>query len=471
MANINMQQQSQLGPRVLIKTAVFCYRLVGGEHLWIPRAISSIMWVIGGLFLYLIVKKLFTPNAALVSTIFYLFAPFGIIASRSFQPDPMMVSLVVISIYTMLRYYDRPSLHRLVVAAIIAALPTIIKPPFGLVIFGAFVAMQIQTHGILRSIIKLDTYIYPVLTVLPGFIFYVVIMQVFKKSPAHGFYPHMLSKLYFWRGWVIMIAQTAGLIPFACAVAGIGAFRKKPASSLLAGMLAGNFVIGLMFPYQIHTHNYFELNLIPVAALALGPLALILVNRTIKLLKLFWLRLLVTAVVLTVAIIGVFLGISSEQSRSVNTALKNKISYACKFIWLNPGYTKCLYSDFSDTVATAEKIGELVNHSTKIFFLSSRYGLALKYHGEISGRAWPMYGGSFASKKIHNNDNLKPITNIENCFQKMCNDGKFIPEYFVLTDLDSHEFRLQVDLRKYLENKYPVLAKTDKYLIYDLRGR
>jgi len=82
-------------PEILENIAVFFYHLTGKEQLWIPRMFSALFWLVGGIFVYLLARDLVSTDGALLSLAFYLFAPYGIFASRSFQPDPLMVMLIV----------------------------------------------------------------------------------------------------------------------------------------------------------------------------------------------------------------------------------------------------------------------------------------------------------------------------------------------------------------------------------------
>ena len=82
-------------PEIIEHIAVFFYRLTGKEQLWIPRMVSALFWLVGGIFVYLLARDLVSTDGALLSLAFYLFAPYGIFASRSFQPDPLMVMLIV----------------------------------------------------------------------------------------------------------------------------------------------------------------------------------------------------------------------------------------------------------------------------------------------------------------------------------------------------------------------------------------
>ena len=75
------------------------YKLHGGENTAIPRLMSIVYWMIAGFLLYLLTKKLVSPDGAFVATLIFLFFPYGIRASRSFQPDPLMIMFFVASIY------------------------------------------------------------------------------------------------------------------------------------------------------------------------------------------------------------------------------------------------------------------------------------------------------------------------------------------------------------------------------------
>ena len=87
--------RASIEPEVMERLVAFTYRYTG-EQYWVARAYSSVFWVIGGVFLFLLARKLTSTDGALAATAFYLFLPYAIIASRSFQPDPLMVTLIII---------------------------------------------------------------------------------------------------------------------------------------------------------------------------------------------------------------------------------------------------------------------------------------------------------------------------------------------------------------------------------------
>ncbi len=56
---------------------------------------SSLFWLIGGIFLFLLACDFVSFDGAFVSTAYYLLFPYAILGSRSFQPDPLMIMLIV----------------------------------------------------------------------------------------------------------------------------------------------------------------------------------------------------------------------------------------------------------------------------------------------------------------------------------------------------------------------------------------
>jgi 4-amino-4-deoxy-L-arabinose transferase-like glycosyltransferase len=107
------------------------------------RLLSSIFWLIGAIFLYGIVKRLISIDAAVFSITYYLFVPLGVIVSLSFLPDPMMIMMFLLSLLTILRFYEQPSNSRLVISAIFSGLAILVKPFCLFTIFGAFISLAI----------------------------------------------------------------------------------------------------------------------------------------------------------------------------------------------------------------------------------------------------------------------------------------------------------------------------------------
>ncbi len=434
VASINKQQQGVLEPPIMEYVAFFAYRVVGGEHLWIPRVLSSVFWLIGGVFLYFIARRIVSTDAALFSAAFYLFLPFGVSASRSFQPDPMMVMMFLFSIFTIVRYYDRPSMRRLAIAATISALAILIKPVCLFAILGAFVSLAICTQGLRRAVINRDFLIFVAVSLLPGAIYNMYglfIAGSLEPIARYVFDPHLLLYRSFWAGLLDMISSVVGYAALVAALLGVLMFRQGLPRGLLIGLWVGYSIFGLVFTYYIHTHAYYHLQLIPIVALSLGTIFALLIGRLGQICKRWHWRVAIYGILLLALLIAV----RHAPSRVIPPA-------------------------FEDTVRIAQEIGESVGHSTKTILLTPAQGYELRYHGELAGGFWPITFVLYSQRLVG-----IPQLTVEERFNDLYLE--YSPEYFIVTDFQ--ELEEQADLKSFLTGKFPIAVQSDDYLIFDLR--
>src|SRR5215217_5805135 len=224
-------------PPILELLASCTYVIIGGEHLWIPRLMSAVFWTIGGVFLYLIARKMVSPTASLLAVAFYLLDPAVVLPSRAFMPDPLMIMLLVMSVYFIVCYHEQHSAGRLMVAGVVSSLALFVKPGICLFqIYGAFFALMVYRRGLLGSLRSLHVYLFAVLTLIPMAIYY----ALFLRGVAGGrIEPELLLSLSFWRGWLWQIEYMAGYVAFTGALLGVLILRPGLPRALLAGLWAG----------------------------------------------------------------------------------------------------------------------------------------------------------------------------------------------------------------------------------------
>ena len=468
VAEINMKRMGLLlEPRILEHLAVYGYRILGGEHLWIPRVLSSIFWLVGGIFLYLIARRIGPPEAALFSTAFYLFLPFSISASRSFQPDPLMVMMLICSIFTILQYYDQPSRLRLVLAAVTASLAILVKPYSLFLIYCMFISISIYRHGFKKAIINLNFLIFSLLSFLPTVTYYImkILSNVgfLNEQAQASLLPHLLLKPYFWMDWLYLIGQAIGYLAFAGAIIGLLTIKQGFSKAVLLGLWVGYFIFGLFFTLHIHTHNYYQLPFIPVVALSLGPVGVWLINFLYKRWKI---------ALLTVLALAVAAGIILTQMDLKNFISKNKkdLKIIANIISINPQFKSFIAGDFEREVQMAREIGEIVGHSTNTVLLTPHFGRAIAYEGELSGLPWPT-SSSLRERRERGLRELQKDELFNSKYFTIRTHGKYIkytPDFFIITALE--EFEKQKDLKGFLNSNFPIIAKNDDYLIFDLSG-
>ncbi|MHC5060298.1 MAG: ArnT family glycosyltransferase [Planctomycetota bacterium] len=437
------------------------WRIAGGEYLWLPRIISCVYWLIGGIFLYLIACRLISPGAAFFSILFYLFWPYNLFIARSIQPEAMLVMLYLCSVFLMLHYYDRPTITRLVPAAMAAGCAILIKPYIIFPVYAAFISLGIFKQGLAGFVRNPKSILFVFISLLAGGLYYGHSFLASENLGRRGqmqFVPSLYLTGRFWMGWLTMIGQTTGIVAFIAAIIGTFLCQKRFTRVFLSGLWAGYIIFGLLFNYAIHTHDYYQVPMIPIAALGLGPVCVVLKNQLCRL-SAVWRYSLGVIGILILAVLGsMALKIRPDQFLNMNPQLKDKLETVCNFIGVNPHLVKRINSDYSDEVKVAAEIGEIINHSAKTFLLADREIRALMYYAQICGVGLP------SSKLLELNKLLGRSQNAVRNFQ-----GRYkrhAPEYLVVTDLE--DFASQEQLKVFILATFGLVAETDKYLIFDL---
>jgi hypothetical protein len=432
VAHSSQQKQRILEPPILEFIVSIGYRLLGGERFWLPKVLSSLFWLIGGSFLYLIGKRVADADTALFGTAFYLFLPFAVVASRSFQPDPLMVTLMLASVFAILCYYDSPSNSRLAVAAAVSALAFVVKPGSVFAVFGAFMAAAISTRGIRRAVINERFLAFIAVMLLPTMIIYIynTVTGRFPVSEAEKtLLPQLWFSPFFWRNWINNIGLTLGFIPFIGGLLGILCFREGLPRSLVIGLWTGYVCFALVLNYNLATHDYYQLQLIPIVGLSIGPLMALTMSHLEQIRpQLHW-----RIAAWSALLLALVLSIAVARSSLVNGDAEHK-------------------------VRIQREIGELVNHSTKTVFLSSDYGVPLEYEGLLSGSSWPLQWDLEWERLA----GLKSPTAQERFNTWYAKDS---PNYFIVEDL--REFERQPDLKQFL-SKFPNVSQRNDYLVFKL---
>ena len=261
-----------------------------------------------------------------------------------------------------------------------------------------------------------------------------------------------------------MIALVVGYIALACALLGFFLIRDKLSKSLLAGLWIGYFIYGLSAPYQIHTHDYYHIPIIPIVALSIGPVSCLLINRLVVLLS-SWKRLGLLGMLCLVIVIGLWTGIGKINLRDH----KEEAKTIGAIIGVYPQFYKFISDDFEKEVRIAKEIGEITGHSANTIFLTSDFGRSLAYHGELSGLPWPnSVSLQERGERGLNIPRKEELFNVR--YLTVRTHGKYIrytPDFFIITAFD--ELEKQKDLKDFLNLNFPILARSDDYLVLDLR--
>jgi 4-amino-4-deoxy-L-arabinose transferase-like glycosyltransferase len=456
IARINHQHQELLEPQVLPFLSSLAYRMTGGERLWIPRVISILCWLAGGILVLAIARQFWGMGPALAALAVYLLLPYGVLASRVIQPDPMMVMLMLVGLYLVLRYHEAPSRARLLQAAAVSAVALLVKPVCIFILMGAFVALQFTRARTWRALFRVDNFVFGGIMLAPAAAYYLygIVAGGFIRTQTEGsFLAHLLIDPAYWSGWLRMIGRVTGFIPLAICVAGWLLSPPGKPRLFLSGMWAGYFVYGLVFNYHIHTHDYYSLPLIPMAALSFAALLDLIGKQSWRLNWTHWAMAAGGGVALLAAAAVI---VHFADLRKPDAATKQRLKTLGAWVGFDRkvfDFLRTRPEQIASEIRLFQEIGGAVEHRDRTVFLTPDYGKSRTYHGEFAGRWWPPKGKAFPGRSA-----------VEDYLNHLI--AKHGLRYFIITDFGQLEY--QPELREHLVSNYPLLHQTEAYWIFDL---
>jgi 4-amino-4-deoxy-L-arabinose transferase-like glycosyltransferase len=420
-------------PPVLDLVAAAGFRLAGGEELWIPRLVSLALWILGGVFLYLIARRLATGPGALVALALYLFWPFGAFISRLYMPDSMMIALLLAGALAVIRYWERPSFGRLLAAGIVSGAATAAKPGVAIIfLLALFIALALSRRAFVETVARARLPLFAVLAILPTGLYYIygAYLRDFLSGQSEGrLDPSLVATAWFWRGWWEMISIVLpfpqrqaylALVPLAAGLAGVLVARGGLPRATLVGLGVGYVAYAFTFTSHVPSHHYYSLPLIPILALSIGTLAGFLVERLDR-------RPAARAALL--AFLALTVGVAAFKAHAVVTP---------------PPPTH--------EIAEYQRIGKITRHTTRALYVDVRLRSPISYWGWMVGRYW--YSPTPSQDLPLSGDPFPSWVN---------------PAAVSFLVVDLAELSTEPRLRAFTRD-LPVVARTSDYAIFDVRG-
>jgi 4-amino-4-deoxy-L-arabinose transferase-like glycosyltransferase len=407
------------------------YKVTGQEAIWYARIYSILFWTAGGVGLFMLAKELAGNTAGLFAAAYFMLLKYGAIASRSFQPDPLMTALIVLALWALVRWSKTSNWKWSIAAGLLAGLAILCKSVAVFFVGIPFLVVVLINQGLLKALRNPKVWVMGVLAVLPYAMFHVYgiyISGLLREQFSLRFFPQLWVNPVFYLQWKGLIASTVGFEWFILAILGILLLRERASRGLLLALFAGYFLYGFTFAYHISTHDYYQLPLIPLVGLGLAGGVDSLV-RGIQAKK--WLAYPVLAGVLLVVVV--------TSAWDVRVALKR--------------------DDFRNEPIFWTRISEKVGENASVVALAQNYSYPLQYWGWMRVTNW-MTAGDFNYRKLAGVE-----FNVRNLFDEET-AGK---DYFVVTLLD--ELNNQPEVKQLLDENYPILEQSSDYIIYDLREK
>ena len=429
MAIDQWKLQATIEPEFVENLAVFAYKIKGTDDLSLPRIFSVIFWMLSALFLFLTVRKLSSPDGALFALSFYLFLPYGVYASRSFQPDPLMMLLLAVFIWALANWSDAEKWRWALLTGLAGGAAILVKMVAVFFVAGAAGGAVLKRRHLKDALRDTQVWGIAILSLLPTalYFYYGIVVNGFLSRQFGGrFLPELLTTPSFYLRWGLNLDQVVGFLVIALAPLGLLLFPKSR-NGMIRGLWVGYVAYGLYFNYHFSTHDYYQIPFILVAALSLAPLASML-TKTIRTRRKGWLPPLVLLGAWTLALLG--------AAWTVHTELR---------------------TDYRPLAATYRQVGDLLRDEGKVVALTEDYAYRLNYWGWLNVTNFPSAGDLWYQEKRGDPQEFKTV------FEKNTKNRAF----FLVTDFA--EWEKQDDLREYLTEHYPLYAEDDAYLIFDLR--
>ncbi len=431
----------QYEPPITESIVGFTFFLTGGESFAVPRVYGTIFWLLSGIALFDLARSISSTTAALISLAFYLILPFAVQASRSFQPDPLMTSSFVIGLYFLYRWMEeltpgdlaapgtspgqgvKESWKWAILAGLFLGFAVLVKVVIAFLVGTAAIAAVLVVLGF-RFWKSLQVWCMAALMIVPAFGYYVLGHP--GRSTEYFFswtvdLIRLILSLHFYAQWLGFVSSLFGLTVLILSLVGT-LLAPSRARWLLISLWIGYLIYGLTLPFQMFTHSYYHIQLIPVVALGLASVAEAVVARASGLPRAGKFVLVVLAVAL--------IGYQSWIGRSVLVA-----------------------EDFSHTPAVWEAIGQAIPSNAEVIGLTQDYGYDLMYWGWRRIALWPL-STDLSAVKNSDRDLAARFTDLTN--------GK---DYFLVTAFAQLDH--QPNLKKILDG-YPVAAKGDGFVLYNL---
>ncbi len=432
----NLASEPRIELPVMEYLAVAGYRILGRESLGGARLIATVFWLLGAGAVYGIARRIASRDAALIAVTFYLFARTGVVASRAFLRDPLMVVLMLAAIYLLVLHFERPAMSRLVLAGVAAGASILVKPLGFFPIMAAYVGLTMWRGKRLSSLVSVRSVVFVALAVLPAAahtLYGMFVEGALQAQAGRSFIPSLLLRRSFWHGWLYQASMNLSYATLLGSLVCLVISRNGLYRACVLSLWVGYVVCGLVFAVGVSTHGYYQLMLVPIVALSLTPLTDVVIERLRR----------VPSQRLATAVAWILLGLGVGAC-------------AERIVWERDTFA------YGRTLRVREEIGEKVNHSTKTIILDIAYGKVLKYHGFVDGDWWPTTGDlEFARLR-----GLPELTAAERLDQKL---SRHAADFFIIGDLGL--YRQQREIQALLTRRYPVFAEGEGYIIFDLRER
>lgn len=446
---ITQGERPLIEPPIIESIVAGTYRIVGSEHVWIARIYTSLFWVLGGAALFFLVKEMISIDGAIIALTYYLFNPFGLIVSRSFQPESLMVALIILSWWTFYRWHRTSTWKWAALAGLSAGLAIFVKFTSIFFLLGGMALVVLIRKKLKENLRNAQMWMIVTLSALPSLLYTaygVFIVGTLGEQFQGRFFPNLWSDLKFYTQWKNALGTVSGR-EFILLAGLIGLFfiKNRVKLGFLLGIWFGYIIYGFGFSYHFMTHYYYHLPVIPLLALSIGALAEYVFQ---------WVR-----------------KVSSQKPRArlpkspKAVRLRKSLPHLTRsglvgivLIGIWGSYYKLQEKDYRHEPDWYYTVASFVGREANVVALTQDYGFRIKYYGWISPQVW--LGTEDLEHAALQGAEPEPFSE---------RFAKYVEgyDYFLVTRIN--ELERQKELHDELYNNYPIYKESGGYVIFDLQ--
>ena len=260
-----------VSPPVLPALVAATYAATGQEIPWASKLFTAGFWAAAGwLVAGAVARQTGSRWAGAVALTYLMFAPFGLMVSRSFQTESAAVLGFAFAAWHLSRPGRGFGWRETAASGVACGLAALVKPGTLLPPLAAgFAALALGAHaagGLPRRAAAAG--LFTLLLAVPS----VAYVGLFLSGRGGEIQPHLLADADFYRKLGETVYAAVGSAPLAAGLAGaaLAAWRGVP---LAAGLFAGHAALAAAFTYHCSTHAYYHTTLLVPVALGVGWVA------------------------------------------------------------------------------------------------------------------------------------------------------------------------------------------------------
>lgn len=421
------QLEGLVEPPLLEWLVALTYKMAGGVFLWIARLYSTFFWMLAALGILLITREMIGKIGSLVALAFFLFNPYAIYASRSFQPETLLVACLVFAFWSALKWDQHQTWKWALLSGLLGGLAILVKAVAVFFVAGIWLGLLFSRMKFAEMIKNRQLWLVALLLLFPYFVF-----MGYARLYTHGyegqfslrFFPQLWTQVGYYLRWVGTLRKAIGLEWLVLGLAGSLLISDKSLRWMIIGAWLGYVAFGFTLPYHISTHDYYNLPVYLMIAIGLG------------------------------ALLQRFVQVQSiEIWQSVILA---GLLFFMVAIYGYEAYSTLKKTNYSQEVAFWQTMGANLDSDANVVALSEDYGYRLAYWGWVSPVNW------MTTDDIRLRTESGQSYDFHQTFESAV-QGR---DYFLVTLMD--EFNRQPDLKAALLGKFTLVMQTDRVMLFDL---